>query len=221
MNAMETIQTRKSIRAYKPDPVPRRILEQIVEAARYAISWGNSQPWEFAILGGSVMEEVREILYSKPPTGEGFAPDLQYATFSGACKQRVAEITRQIWESFGASPDDEADTRRIMAVMRRNYDAPHMIVVHMDRSLEPIALLALGAAIQLILLAAHHYGMGCCVMAATAGYPDDLRRVLCLPDSKKIIIGISVGYPDMDSPRNKWERQREPLERFTSWHGFE
>jgi len=221
MDVMEAIKTRKSIRAYKPDPVPEEVLQQIVEAARYAVSWGNTQPWEFAILGGRVMEEVRETLYNKPATGEGFAPDIQYPTFSGVYEQRLEEVARQIWEVFGASRDNEGDTQRVMAIMRRAYDAPNMIVVYMDRSLELLSLLDIGAAIQLILLAAHNYGVGCCVMAATSGYPGDLRRILNILDSKQIIICISAGYPDMDSPKNKWQRQREPLASFTSWHGFD
>jgi len=221
MDVMEAIKTRKSIRAYKPDSVPKEVLQQVVEAARHAVSWGNTQPWEFAILGGRVMEEVRETLYNKPSTGEGFAPDIPYPTFSGVYEQRVAEIMGQIWEAFGAAPDNEADTQRVMAIMRRAFDAPNMIIAYMDRSLSSWSLLDMGAAIQLILVTAHDYGLGCCVMAATAGYPEDLRRILGIPDSKQIIVGISVGYPDMESPKNKWKRRKEPLESFTSWHGFD
>jgi nitroreductase len=108
-----------------------------------------------------------------------------------------------------------------MAIMRRNYDAPHMIVSYVDRSLDVLSLLDIGAAIQLLLLEAHNCGLGCCVMAATAGYPDDLRRILKLPESKRIILGISLGYPDWDSPKNQWQRHKEPVEQYTSWYGFE
>ena len=87
--------------------------------------------------------------------------------------------------------------------------------------LDVLSLLDIGAAIQLILLEAHNAGLGCCVMAATAGYPDDLRRVLGLPETKKIILGISLGYPDWDSPKNHWQRHKEPVEQYVSWHGFE
>ena len=221
MDLTEAIKSRKSIRAYKPDPVPRETLMKVMEAARHAVSWGNSQPWEFAVLGGKQMEEVRETLYNKPDSGEGFAPDFPYSTFIEPFEHRVAQITEQIWEAFGAAPENESDTQRVMAIMRRNYDAPHMIVSYIDRSLDVFSLLDIGAAIQLILLEAHNAGLGCCVMAATAGYPDDLRRILGLPETKRIILGISLGYPDWDSPKNQWQRHKEPVEQYTSWFGFD
>lgn len=218
---MEAIKTRKTIRAFKPEPVPRDILQQIMDAPRYASSWANSQPWEFAVLGGEVMETVRETLGNKPPKGEDFAPDYAYPSFNGVYQERYNTLNRQMWEIFGATVGNEADTERIMKLMRRNFEAPHMIVAYLDQSLENISLLDLGAAIQLITLTAHSHGVGCCIMASAVGYPDELRRILGIPDTKKIIVGIAVGYPDPESPLNRIERQREALENYTSWHGFD
>ena len=47
MEVLETIKTRRSIRRYKKTPVPKEMLEQILEAGRWAPSAKNSQPWEF------------------------------------------------------------------------------------------------------------------------------------------------------------------------------
>ncbi len=220
MEAMQAIKTRKTVRGFKPDPVPKEILERIMEAPRYASSWANTQPWEFAILGGDVMEEVRETLFNKPDTGEGFNPDYEYAEFSGACQKRFEALGQQLMRIFEIRPGNQDDYNRMMATMRRNLDAPHMIVAYLDRSLKDIVLFDLGAAVQLITMTAHIFGVGCCVMASTVGYPDDLRRILSIPDSKRIIVGIAVGYPDPDSLRNKIDRQREPVDNYTTWYGF-
>jgi nitroreductase len=221
MEALEAIKTRKSVRAFRPDPIPREVLQKIMEAPQYASSWANSQPWEFAVLGGKVMEEVRELLGNKPPRGEDFLPDYTYASFSGACQERFMSLNRQMWEAFGATLGKDEDTERIMRIMRRNFEAPHMIIAYLDRSLESISLLDLGAAIQLITLTAHTYGVGCCVMASTVGYPNDLRRILGIPDTKKLIVGIAMGYPDPQSPLNKINREREALENYTTWYGLD
>lgn len=217
---MEAIKTRKTVRAFRAAPIPKDVLQKIMEAPRYASSWANSQPWEFAVLGGKVMEEVRETLGSKSFMGEDFAPDYAYPSFSGVYQGRYNTLNMQMWKVFGADVSNPADTERIMKLMRRNFEAPHMIVAYLDKSLADIALLDLGAAIQLITLTAHTHGVGCCVMASTVGYPNELRRILNIPDTKKIIVGIAMGYPDLESPLNKIERQREALENYASWHGF-
>ena len=51
MNVIEAIKTRKSIRGYRPDPVPREVLRDILEVAGRSPSAMNSQPWEFVVLG--------------------------------------------------------------------------------------------------------------------------------------------------------------------------
>jgi nitroreductase len=217
MDVMEAIKTRRSIRCYKKDRVPREVLEQIMEAATYGVSWGNSQPWEFAVVGGEVMEEIRESLHCK--TMAEFVPDILYPTFSCVYQERVDEISRQIWKAFGWSADCDADREKMMAIMRRSYDSPNMIVVLKDRSLSTLSLLDIGTAIQSIMLAAHAQGLGTCVLAAVAGYPGDLRRILNIPESKEIIVGISLGYPEVGVPQNALQRQRVPVKNMTSWHG--
>ncbi len=62
MEVTAAIRSRHSVRAYKPDPVPRKVLEELLEVCIRAPSWANSQPWEFAILGGKVIEEVKKKL---------------------------------------------------------------------------------------------------------------------------------------------------------------
>ena len=68
------INERKSIRAFKPDAVPEEILKEIMELAQRAPSWSNTQPWEFAIVRGSKLEEIRQIFVEK--AGEQSNPDL-------------------------------------------------------------------------------------------------------------------------------------------------
>ena len=58
MDIVEAIQQRKSIRAFKPDPVPQQVLRQIMELALCAPSWANTQPWGFALVAGEKLKEM-------------------------------------------------------------------------------------------------------------------------------------------------------------------
>jgi nitroreductase len=52
-------------------------------------------------------------------------------------------------------------------------------------------------------------------------YPEVLRKYVHIPESKRIIVAIAIGYPDWDSPANKLETEREPIKNVTTWLGFD
>jgi nitroreductase len=53
MNVLDAIRTRRSVRKYKPDPIPDKDLKVILEAAQLSPSAGNKQPWKFIIVKDS------------------------------------------------------------------------------------------------------------------------------------------------------------------------
>ncbi|MBI2852740.1 MAG: nitroreductase family protein [Chloroflexi bacterium] len=60
MDIVEAVNARKSIRAFKPDPVPREVLEKIMGSAIRAPSWANTQPWDIVIASGEQLKAIRE-----------------------------------------------------------------------------------------------------------------------------------------------------------------
>jgi len=59
MDIIEAVKARKSIRGFKPDPVPKEIIKEILEIAVRAPSANNTQPWEFVVLSGEALDDVR------------------------------------------------------------------------------------------------------------------------------------------------------------------
>ena len=70
------------------------------------------------------------------------------------------------------------------------------------------------------MLLATRYGLGTVVQAQAAAYPSVLREVLEISDSKIVLLGIAIGYPDWDNPVNQFTTEREPLDKIVTWHGF-
>ena len=68
MEIIEAIRSRRSVRSFKPMPVSKKVLEEVLDASRWAPSGSNTQPWEFAVLGGKVTEEVNSRLIEKVET---------------------------------------------------------------------------------------------------------------------------------------------------------
>jgi hypothetical protein len=74
---------------------------------------------------------------------------------------------------------------------------------------------------QSICLAALSHGLGTCIEDQAAMYPRVMRDFAGIPESKRIVISIAIGYPDWDFPANKVESAREPIDTITRWCGFE
>jgi nitroreductase len=92
----------------------------------------------------------------------------------------------------------------------------------MDKSLEgSLALFDLGAVVNTICLLALEYGLGTCIHGQGSMYPEVIRMHTGLLENKKIVICVSLGYPDGEFPANRLESSREPAENITAWHGFE
>ena len=220
MDISEAIYRRQSIRAFKSDPVPRDILKQILEESLRAPSWANTQPWEFAIATGKPLEEIRAGFLEKRMTSP--SPDVarppefpeRYAARIRVLDKQNRLVTQKDWES-----------RQVHNF--RHFGAPAVIYLltrrefyYQTKGLNVWALYDCGAVVQNILLLATRYGLGTIVQAQAAAYPDLVRHALEIPESKIILLGIAIGYPDWEHPINQFRTEREPLDSITTWHGF-
>jgi len=78
-----------------------------------------------------------------------------------------------------------------------------------------------GLVAENIMLLAVKYGWGRLRPSRLPSIPDVLRKVLGIPDSKVIVIGIAIGYPDWDHPLNNMYSERASLDTVARWHGFD
>jgi nitroreductase len=221
MDVVEAIHTRRSVRAFKPDPVPRAVLQAILQAALRAPSWENTQPWEFAVLGGEVMRNVKEALSAMGQAGEKPQLDFPWPRFTGIYMERLRTDGRRLVRELELRKDDPDAMRRWRMSMRMFFDAPNGVVMYMDASLSQWSLVDMGIAAENLMLAAWQHGVGTCALAAAVAYPQVLRSLLNLPESKKMVLGIAMGYPDTSKPAATFRSSREPMESLVSWHGFD
>jgi nitroreductase len=223
MDVIEAVKKRKSIRGYKPDPVPKQVLEQILELASHAPSAMNTQPWEFTVLTGEVLENVRrsnvELLSS------GVLPNPEHMVTSwpreSIYRQRQVDLAKQLFQLMDIPREDKDKRAKWLERGFRYFDAPAAIIISTDRCLsESGPLLDIGAVMQTICLTALHFGLGTCIEDQGTMYPQVLRKYAHIPESKRIIAAIAIGYPDWDFPANKVESEREPIKNVTTWLGF-
>jgi nitroreductase len=230
MNILEAIRGRRAIRSFKSTPVPKKILEEVLEYGRWAPSGSNTQPWEFAVLGGNVMDKAKTLLSEKVKaewdterlTYKTYTPDIPFPAFPEPYRKRSTEL-RKLIDSHQFPPGTPGiDEKRVAYLLygARFYGAPNALIVYTERSICPKAILDIGLLSQTIALTALAYDLGTCLMTTPVAWPEIIRGLLNIPDSKLLGLAIAIGYPEAEAKVNNFERTREPLEVFTHWYGF-
>lgn len=177
---VELARTRRSIRRYSSQPVATAIIETLLEAANWAPSAHNRQPWRFCVV--------------------------QSTAVKSALSTRMAEAWRCDLAGDGADPLEIE--RRIAISQARLTGAPVLIVPsvtleEMDVYPDPMrsqaewtmAVQSVALACQNLLLAAHAAGLGACWMCAPLFVPALVRQALTLPESWQPQAILTLGYP--------------------------
>lgn len=223
MDLIEAIQTRKSIRAFTKKPVSKTVIQEILTVAQRAPSAMNTQPWEFVAMTGAVLDDIRNAVLEKLRSGAPMQPEHLVVSWSrdSVYRTRQVALAKQLFKLMGIAREDQVKRAEWLERGFRFFDAPAAIVLLTDRSLsESGPLLDVGAVMQNICLAAMQYGLGTCIEDQGVLYPEVLREKAAIPETKRIVIAIAIGYPDADFPANRVETEREPVDAITSWIGF-
>ncbi len=220
MEMIEAIKARKSIRAFLPQPVPRKVLEEILELAARTPSFSNTQPWEVTVIGGEVMEQVKKDLVQAASSGVPNESHIPYPDFTEPYLSRRRETGYTLYEVLGIDREDVQGRQEWSLQGKNFFGAPNGMIFYLDRELGLWSLFDLGLFFQSIMLAALSFGLSTCPLAAAVNYPKILQRILGIPDTKKIVCGMAIGYPDWQFPANKKESPREPGASFSRWCGF-
>lgn len=229
MDIAKAIATRKSIRAFQTKSVPKEILAEIIRLSLRAPSWSNTQPWEIAVAGGKPLEEINQAFLRTAEEIGGMQPDLAAPqVFPDRHDARRRVLGRKVFELMGIGREDRE--KRVEWSMRglSAFGAPNVIYIYTDRALcyqegglTVWPAFDCGLVAQNIMLLAPEYDLGTVPAIQAVAYPDVLRKVLGIPDSKVFVLGIAIGYPDWDHPINALESERDPLEDLAVWFGFD
>jgi nitroreductase len=226
MDITEAITSRRSIRAYKPNPIPQAILQEILKAAIWAPSWTNSQPWEFAVATGSKLAEIRKGYLDR--IDKAINPDIAAPVFfPEPYDSRRKTAIGQSHEAGKIRRGNQEDKISWERQQLTGFGAPCEIYICTHRDIyfqkdgvNSWSMFDCGMVAQNIMLLATKYGLGTIPQARAVVHPDIIRKTLEIPDSKLIVVGLAIGYPDWEHSLNKYRTARELLDAVAKWHGF-
>mgnify|MGYP001627249334 CR=1 FL=1 len=208
----QAIRQRRSVRAYKPDPVPQEVLQSIFELAQWAPSNCNVQPWKVYVASGALRDRLSTEMQRRIREGVPPNPDYEYrGDFVGEYRTRQVECAIALYNEMGIARDDKPGRQR--AVMRNFefFDAPYMAFIGMDRAFGTTVAIDVGMYAQNLMLLLVAHGLHSCPMGTMRNYPDLVRDAFDLDDNQRILFGLAFGYEDTSEPANRTRTTRDPV----------
>ncbi len=219
MELKQAIMDRCSTRGFLEKPVSQETLRQVLTLATRAVSANNLQPWELLVVAGEPLERLRR--FNMEDSQNHVKPDYEGVYPEDPYRKRAKEIGKALYAAMGIQREDREKRRWWGERGLRFFDAPAVVLLCMDRALGSQDFrFDLGCLAQNLCLAAMEYGLGTCVEEQAIYYQRGIREVLGVPESKILVIGVAIGYPDDSFAANHVKSLREPVDTVTSWYGF-
>jgi len=214
MKVSDAIATRKTIRAFKSDPVSRGTIENIVSLAARAPSGGNVQPWKvYALIGPARDEMVRRVAETRKQHPMGTPPEYHIypPALTEPYKARRFRVGEMMYATMNIPREDKAARIAFFSGNWEFFGAPVGLIFTIDRQMQQGQWADLGMFMENIMLLAREHGLHTCPQEAWAMFHPQIREYLSVPENEMIFCGMAVGYADEAAPVNSLESERAPL----------
>lgn len=198
MEFSEVVSKRKSIRWFLDRNVTENTIQTLLEEASKSPSFMNHQPWEVNIVRGDTLMKVIELL----DNDKNYHPEIPWPPKWPLRHQKLIDENRA------------SAAKRILpekGIGKWNYNAPVILYLHIHRELNEWSIFDLGAFAQTLMLSAANIGLSTVPQARLIMHGQKILKILGLPKERKLILGISLGYADMEHPNNKNQTKRAKL----------
>jgi nitroreductase len=218
MEILKGIKTRQSIRAFTPKRIPKAVMKKILQAASISPSYTNTQPWEVVVVSGKKKTELGEKLVALAKAKAPIAPDIPgNKGWPAAMDKRAREHGAGRLNALKIARDDKAGREKFSLLNYEFYGAPCAVFLFIDGSLGEWSIYDMGLFTQNLILAAHSFGVESCLQASVTQYAREIKKFVGISERKKLVIGISLGYPDKKAAINTYRSHKQKPDQFTKW----
>jgi nitroreductase len=220
----DVILGRRSIRGYKPDPVPRELIEEILALAIRAPSSMNTQPWNFTVLTGEPLDRIRAGNTERNLAGIPHSREFRIGqAFAGPHRDRQVGDAKQLFAAMGIARDDVAMRQDWVLRGFRQFDAPVCIIITYDRAVDGSddTPFDCGAVATALVNAAWSRGLGTVINSQGIMQSPVVREHAGIPDDQVIMKSIALGWPEESFPANAVVSMRKSVEEATRFVGFD
>ena len=223
MDFDQVVQGRRSIRGYLTKPVPKALVREVLALAMRAPTSLNTQPWNFYVVSGAVLDRIRLGNVERNMAGVPHSREFRLGPdYTGAHRERQIEIAKQLFGAMDIAREDKAKRHDWVLRGFRQFDAPVSIVVTYDRVLlgSDIAPFDCGAVTTALVNAAWSRGLGCVINSQGIMQSPVVREHAGIPDDQVIQTCVAMGWPDDTFPANAVVSRRKPVSEAARFVGF-
>jgi nitroreductase len=224
MNVLDAIQQRKSIRAFRPDPVEKETIDKILQIAQRAPSGTNTQPWYVYVCRGAVKQAITDDVLALASSGGGEKyEDYDYypAVWNDVHRDRRRAVGWSLYSLVGIPKGDRVASARQAARNFQFFDAPVGLFVTTNSYLGRGSWADVGMYLQTIMLAAKGFGLDTCPQAAWIPYQKPIFQHLGIPADQSLVSGMALGYADPEKIENTLVSEREAVANVVHYRGFD
>jgi nitroreductase len=216
----EAIVSRRSVRAFLPDPVDESVIRDILAVAARAPSGTNMQPWRVYVVTGERKHELSKAILNSGMRAEKAVWD-DYKYYPDQFFEPYLSRRRAVgFGLYGLLGIGRREVERMREQHDRNFvffDAPVGMIFTIDRRLNKGSWIDHGMFLQSIMIAARGRGLHTCPQAAFAPYHQVIRPLLDIPDEEVVVCGMAIGYEDETKPENGLRTERAGVDEFATF----
>ncbi|WP_086619821.1 nitroreductase [Erythrobacter tepidarius] len=220
----EVVLGRRSIRGYLDKPVPRALIEEVLEMAMRSPSSMNTQPYHFHVITGEPLDRIRKGNTERILAGEPDSREFRKGRpFQGIHRDRQVACAIQLFEAMGIARDDKAARQDWVLRGFRQFDAPVCVIITYDRVLSDAddTVFDCGAVTTALVNAAWSKGLGCVINSQGIMQSPVVREHAGIPDDQVIMKAVAMGWPDPDFPANPVRITRRSVAEAARFIGFD
>ena len=223
MNYDDVVLGRRSIRGYQDKAVPQKLIEEILALAMRSPSSMNTQPWNFTVVSGDVLDKIRAGNTERNLAGVPHSREFRIGkAFEGQHRERQVGVAKQLFAAMGIAREDKAARQDWVLRGFRQFDAPVCVIITYDRELADSDDTAFdcGAVTTALVNAAWSRGLGAVINSQGIMQSPVVREHAGIADDQVIMKAVALGWPDNSFPANAVVSERKSVAEAARFVGF-
>jgi len=220
------IYSRKSVRAFTDQPVPKEVLKELIRCACQAPSGTNTQPWRVYALEGEAKNKltaqvcsIHDLISTNPELAKEYTDSYDYYP-QNWISPFIDRRRQNGWSLYGLLGITKSDKDKMHIQHQRNFhffDAPVALMFTVNKAMGRGSLLDYGMFLQTLMLAARGVGLSTCPQAAWLGFSKIVLSHIKASPQEMLVCSMCLGYEDTSALINTFETPRESVDSVLSW----
>lgn len=203
MDVYKAVTSRRSVRGFTDEPVPREVLERVLTAAAWAPSGSNIQPWHIYVVTGAPLAQLKKLATERVAAGVAW-DEREYVMYPPTLKtpygERRSGFGKERYSALGIAREDWEARQRAAIANWNCFGAPAALFCYIDRDLGLPQWADLGMYLQTIMLLLRSEGLHSCPQMAWSQVRKTVAEIVSPPAELILYCGMSIGHEDVQVP---------------------